>query len=419
MARRKSKRQQLSIDSTIDSTTPKNLFHITVGASVQRHGKLEPTDELRLLKAALLYGDKVKLCSLTSSMLFPFALYKYFPEDEKLEVVSSLLLEFYKTQNEGDDAEQFDAIIGLAKTLQKNRGLKKQLKATLPYKEFLMVHKLDKEFRQIMNKSMQDFGNTFAQISDKMQFKEIEAALESGLVEFQWIQPSEDRDEVIKEYLDVISEAVTSSRTYPLFDDMTGDYVNAAIRENKIKLSETSSSRARHIGLSANLLSRLPLFEYASINEVLDIRQELQKPLIRFRSAMIDFSAKIENAAWDKEFPQECEQIFYQKVAPAVLEIEEACKSNKRLTVYFDKVLNEKLIAGATASSIGVLLGSASEFAHFVPLGVETAGGIAAAAGITTILYKAEKDWREKNESIQKNQLYLYYKAGNLLRKTN
>jgi hypothetical protein len=409
MARRKSKRNQFSADSITENVPPKNLFHITIGAGVQRHGKLEPTDELRLLKAALLYGDKVKLCSLTSSMLFPFALYKYFPEDEKLEVVSSLLLEIFKTQNEDNYPEQIDAIMDLAKTLQENRGLKKQLKATLPHKEFLMVHKLDKEFRQMMNKSMRDFGNTFAQISDKMKFKEIEAALESGLLEFHWIQPGGDQDKVIKEYLDVISEAVTSGQTYPLFDDMTGDYVNAAIKENKIVPSDISSGRAKHIGLSANLLSRLPLFEYASVSEVLDIRQELQKPLIRFRSAMIDFSTEIENAAWDEQFPQECEQIFYQRVAPAVLEIEEACKSNKRLMVYFDKIVDEKLIAGATVSMLGVLLGSA------------TVGGVAAAAGATRILSKAheaEKEWREKNESIQKNQLYLYYKTGDLLQKT-
>ena len=37
------------------------------------------------------------------------------------------------------------------------------------------------------------------------------------------------------------------------------------------------------------------------------------------------------------------------------------------------------------------------------------------AFGTTSVALKATQEWRERNEEIQKNQLYFYYKAGRLL----
>jgi hypothetical protein len=92
-----------------------------------------------------------------------------------------------------------------------------------------------------------------------------------------------------------------SGHTYPLFDDSAGQLVNTAIKEGKLVPLNTSASRAKQVGLSSNLLNRLPSFYNASVDEIVDIRKELDKPLVHFRSAIIKFSKEIESSSWERD----------------------------------------------------------------------------------------------------------------------
>ncbi len=60
----------------------------------------------------------------------------------------------------------------------------------------------------------------------------------------------------------------------------------------------------------------------------LDIRQELERPLTRFRSAMIKFSSEIKSASWDLDFVSDADQVFRREVAPTILDIEEEISSS-------------------------------------------------------------------------------------------
>jgi hypothetical protein len=99
-----------------------------------------------------------------------------------------------------------------------------------------------------------------------------------------------------------------------------------------IPISESGLHRSKEVALAAHWLRRLPLFPQASIREVLDIRRELEKPLLRFRGAMIGFSEKIQDAPWDKDFSVEAERVFVQDVTPAILNLEEEVQSNNFMT---------------------------------------------------------------------------------------
>lgn len=99
-----------------------------------------------------------------------------------------------------------------------------------------------------------------------------------------------DVDLLLKQFLDSMGEAVTRGKAYPLFDEFTGNLVKSGISEGLFKLNDISSEKSRHIGFVSNIMQRLPCFEYATIDEILDIRKELSKPLIRFRSVMIKYA---------------------------------------------------------------------------------------------------------------------------------
>jgi hypothetical protein len=166
----------------------------------------------------------------------------------------------------------------------------------------------------------------------------------------------------------------------------------------------SSIARGKHSVLAGKLLERLPLFHEATIDEILDIRKELEQPLIRFRSGVIGFSREMQHAGWDKGFPAEADLVFYERVAPAVLEIEEAIKTSKSLLALSNRLLNKPLASGGVLS---VLLSQITELPMLASVAL-LGGAAAAAATVGSTYYDIVQD----RKTAEQNQLYFYYRAG-------
>jgi hypothetical protein len=208
--------------------------------------------------------------------------------------------------------------------------------------------------------------------------------------------------------------SVSSGNTYPLFDAQAGGLVSAGVREGEIRVSEAGLVRGRHSGLAADLLERLPLFEQATVDEILDIRRELAPPLIRFRKAITEFSATIKTAPWDEDFVSEAGTIFHRDVAPAVQEIEERVQSNRYLLLLLKRI-------GAPSASM--LAAAMSRIADLPEIIAQTISNPAAAQAVTPAVASAvaattgkailDTRWEkyEQQRSIEQHQLYFYYRA--------
>lgn len=403
MKKKRPKSNRLTEPQQLPSRRP---LHITVGTALEPERGVDIEHDLRLLKTALLYADKVKLCSLGSSMILSLAQYKKLSREERIEVVS-MLWQNLVDASEDDQVRQLVELIPVLSQLQRTRKLKEELKQSVPRDQFLIIHKLDKVFRNLVDGMNSALDAGIDNVTGGVRLDELESALSSGLIELQPIDPGSTH--VVEDYFDVIADAIKSDHSYPLLDSSTGNLVSLAIKEGKLEIPDISIARAKGVGLSADLLSRLPLFDIASVDEVVSIRRELESPLIRFRSAMLEFSDEIRSAAWEKAFPLECEMIFMKRVAPSILEIEEAVRSNKRLRVFTETFIQEKGLLAI--SSLGLVLASANNLtatvSQFLP---------PAAAG-TVILGKSELTHQKRRGEIEQNQLYFYYKAGELLRR--
>jgi len=208
----------------------------------------------------------------------------------------------------------------------------------------------------------------------------------------------------IQEFAENICEAVSDGSTYPLFDELTRELVNKGIKEQIIDVSKSGIDRGKQVGLASQLFERLPLFEQASVDEILDIRKELEKPLVRFRSAIIRFSEDIKSASWDKDFAPEAEKVFYREVEPAILEIEDATKSNQFLTSMVRKFVDKSLIL-TTGSVLSIALSQIPTLPH------EIAVSLGISFSSAAIIYDAYDEWKKKKQAIEQNLLYFYYKT--------
>lgn len=363
-------------------STVRDIFHITVGTAPHSGSGLSLESDLRLLKAAVLYADKVRFCSMASSFLITLLQIGEISGEDLLKVFANVSPEI---------------ATGLELYQQLKRKKRRNRKELIALKK--VKHTLDTQLTITKEK--------FENLAIESGIEHLAAAIKTGIVEVQLFEGA-DSDSLTQQYFDSVSDVVLSGKTYPLFDDLTGDLVSSAIKDGTIKPHKISLNRAKQVGLSSNLLQRLPLFDDAPMNEIIDIRRELAQPLRRFRAAIITFSRDVESAAWDAEFRQEAEQVFREHVEPAVLDLEAACQSNKLLRSLIPSIVDKPIIPAVT-SGLGLLLAEASHLPDIVTAGLGlTAGGAA-------VVYRTVEDWRNKNREIEGNHLYFYYKAGKLL----
>ncbi len=365
-----------------------NSLHFTVGTAISSEvgtpldTVLDTSHEFRLLKAALLYADRVTFCSFASTSFLSFMKRPgKMSEDEKL----GWFLDFYKSLGV---ESQIQEVATFVEEYEASKRKKRQ-----DYRSYL-------RYQRAFEKSLRDLEK----MAKTAGIDDFTTALDSGLVEFESYALRSKADQ----FFSKISSALTSGKTYLLLDEGTGKLVDLAIKAGKIAPLGTSVNKAKQAGLSSDLFGRLPLFDQASLSEIIDIRKELSKSLIRFRAGVIGFSKEIESAPWGKEFPEEVEQIFIERIQPAVLDIEDACKSNKALMEIVNRSLTYPGVVATSA--LGIALSKLSQFPDvFIAVSV--------AAGITLGAYEAFKDRRREVDEVEKNQLYFYYRAGRMLSK--
>jgi hypothetical protein len=169
----------------------------------------------------------------------------------------------------------------------------------------------------------------------------------------------------------------------------------------------TRIGQAKQTQLASDVLGKLPLFDEASMNEILDIRLDLDPYLIRFRSAIMKYADKITNASWDKEFWAEAEETFHREIEPAVLDIEDVVKSKRSLfELATRKVVDKPALTGSIFSFIVSKLSALPTIAS---------AAMAIGVGTATAIYDAIKEAQNQARTVEQNQLYFYYRAGQLL----
>jgi hypothetical protein len=380
-------------------------LHFTVGSlryTSRRAGGVDFRGELGLLKAALLYADHVELCSVGASFMSSLDELGKLPTLEKLALMRRLMPIVQPDATDRELANVYRLIDSMVRKLRQRRRLTSD----------------ETRLRMFLEEKWREIERLVESTFDKWGAEDFRVAQRSGLLELRpFATTSPDAlleigmsegtsatdffaDQAYEEYRTTILEAVGDGNTYPLFDDLTGgDVVARAVSEGLIRPSPGAKRRGKHGGLSGDLLQRLPLFEKASVSDVLDVREELFEYLGAIREAVSTSAATIESASWEVDkFAEEAELVFRENVAPAVDRIEERVMADRSL-----KELNYRygpsLLAGA--SSMGALLAGGPALAALAAL---TAG---LSAGVQALAAR-----RSEHKELEGEHHYFYYRAG-------
>jgi hypothetical protein len=403
----------------IDAMDKKSDFHIVVGA-----GDIEGVTtqdqvkyEMGLLKAALLYADRVTLVSLTTACIAPIFAMTTLSRRDTVRLIEKCLPHFIKIVEEPD---LFRFTVRMHKRLATKSG-------SLSKRQAAKLAELDHLARYMLEGAQEDLK---ARLPD-YQLEHYETAIKTGLVELATSGPgtfdvsasilcrflntnqkissqrSDLTDLLATEFICSLALAVQSN-SYMLFDRRIGEGLGFFALGPRESLSPAQLKRSKHIAFAKDVMQRLPLLENASFNEIIDIRNEYANPLIRFRASIIGFAEKIQSTPWDEDFALEAEDLFRSEVEPKVVDIEEQMKSNKFIRELLNKAKGADLSV-SSGSGLGLILSSL----YFLPDIVSKVLGTG--IGASFLVSDSYKSWKEKQREINTNQMVFYYQAGRRL----
>ena len=361
-------------------------FHITIGASP--NADLDMRHELNMIKATLLYADSATLNSPKVVMYGGLAAMGELNLRQKVEFLNELMpaLRPEKYEEISEPLKQLLLILSMPRRMAGREKIVAGLKQ--------MINPVWDELNETLETMLVDAGG-----------EGLVKALQSGAVFLEKLNP--DMDQMVDEYFDRIFKAIEKGSTHLMLDVDTAGLVNAAISEGILVAHERSIQRGKHIQLATDLFNRLPLFECASIDEVLEIRKELFPYLSKYRSAIWDFSTEISSASWDKDFQFDADDTIRNKIEPVVQEIAETVRSNSFLSELLKQLT--KVPSFASGSVIGLAVANADALPGLIGAAI---GSVASAAAIGA---PAVKRYFERKQEIERNSLYFYYGASQKL----
>jgi hypothetical protein len=107
---------------------------------------------------------------------------------------------------------------------------------------------------------------------------------------------------------------------------------------------------------AGELLGRLPAFPDADLDVLADVRQSLQRPLVRFRQALRS-AARDLNELEPKDLPGAAETLRRADVAPAIADIEETLEDLKAIPTLLRLASNRATVASISATVATVIAG--------------------------------------------------------------
>ena len=374
--------------------------------------QLSLENDVRLLKAGLLYADRVRLLSVGSSLALRMLSDARSDPDRQLD-----FLERHFWENVSRDDPEAAATM---------------LEFVRLYCPLRHVRNLSKEQLRLKLQLSRQLGEIWAELKESWEgftrragVDEILAARRSGFVDIDGfsaggvergaalapeaneLRSDEYYGEITTELFGMLADAVESGTTHPMLDEQAGELMRFGVEAGVISVTEAGRAMGRHGGLASDLLRRLPLFDAASVGEVLGIRRELDHPLVKFRGAVSEFSDGMRASGWDPDFVGDAEEVFTREVAPAVQEIEEKIRDNRFLAELLPRMTRPQ--DWGVGAGLGMMIYNLASLPELASLAV--AGGVGFAGAARNVYL----EHREGQREIERHRLFFYREAGRRL----
>lgn len=281
------------------------------------------SEDIKMVRSALLYADRVEMYSAGTSMLRQM---KKFTADGDL----NLALRMYGTmaQTEGIDLStrtQLLALIEVVETYAEQRQMfNRSSRRTNP--EF---RKIDGLFNDSL-KSLRRAGNETKKTVERMWLNyggnELDAAVETGLLTIndEWANALMEKIDSVDEAAEILGEAITTAKGNLLFDSMAGGLARAMHKEGRLILPNFHQQNIRTTRLGNRMILLLPNMAQVDVEKVLEVKQEVTASLANYRRSTRNLQEKLREDALSPHLDEEIEQLWFDDVSVQVEELTQA-----------------------------------------------------------------------------------------------
>jgi len=245
---------------------------------------------------------------------------------------------------------------------------------------------------------------------------EILQAVRAGALHVHLLGMEEPGAEVDRRgaFYELLGAAIApDSDMYPLFDDATAHEVREVLKHgphkqlaSKRQIVLPSISRgSSQVAMAAHFLAHIEAFPDAPMSAVLEARDGLKEPLMRFRVAISEMASSLQTTALDEDFASTSEELFRRTAEPAIRELEEISEELK-----IRSLLTNSAMTGGGRRVAEAVLSFAAATAAQIPGLVASAVGVG--ADVATDIYTKRRDLLRQQRT---NGFFFLLQAGRQL----
>lgn len=375
--------------------SPPSLRLSIVVSPTSAQGSISLRKEVELVRAAALFADHIEIVSPVAELLGGMTAAFYASDTASVELLLSLDDSTVKHLGWANLPPNWRDLL--------RRALRKHDAATGPGRDAM------ESFREMAMTTTQSLRDTAAELVVNAGGEELLAALHTGVVSLRPMFSEGDANsaDFAQAYTRELEELLQDGRRHLLLDDFTTSMARHLLEEGSVQPASRATPNAWEATLGTGMIARLPSFHAAPLDELLNVRRDLDGPLARYRRAVATLGEKVHTSPFAVDAPLEVDHLYRTSVLPALTEIREELAHHSFVREYA-RTLGENpatFLTGLSATGALVVLATA----------VPDVAALAAAAGLVSPATTASTRRQEALREIKKNDLFYLHEVNRRL----
>lgn len=370
-------------------------------------------EDVRLVRSALLYADRVRLMSpiavMTAGMAvaaseaggaLPIQMLSQFTDEHLCQLGVS-----------EEDLAQFR---GLMTQWEAMRKIPRQQRRALPAQQRDAIQHLRRSIEEPAARMAQDVASQAEDLWEKFGASDLTVAAESGLLDLptEALPLGDDGSLDVEKYKQSLSGLIQDPSSHLMFDHPTARIVDLMVKEEVATMNPLAESHAKKIATGTGLIERLPAFPDSNIEQVLETREDLRDSLSRYRRSTAQLSAKLASGPLDAALQVEVNELYRDEVYPSLRELRKDLSGTDLLREAARNILQDPkdLVVGAVGAVFCAGIGATTDLSDVI---ANTAAVASAGLGATGKAVAAAMD---RKGTARRHDLYYLLRVNEQLR---
>lgn len=366
---------------------------------------LDLSREVALVRSSVLYADTIDLISPTGSILSTVDGLQSGKAEGMAAYIGSLTDQDLEEHAERDlSPEDLKGLRGLFSTF---------LLSDSEIRDIYGDHADDMsavmaELRPVVEEGARQMRESAATPIASSGLDELRQAYEAGIVTLEPLGElsSSNSEQMMLAFVEALGAAARSSSTRLLIDDSVSTLMEEMVDKGHVKPSALMRRHSREAAVGTGLITKLPAFPHVPIDELLDLRGDLEEPLARYRKAASELGQGLTLEAFDPESSAEIDDLWRFSVAPTIEDLREELGHHSLV----------KEVARSATTDIKTLITGAAGPAVYIGLkdvwdlnawAIATAAAISGGTAVHHLVKGALEHSKAQREVAQEGLFYL------------